>query len=147
MIEFIYGYHQYPEVQSRNLHYDGTVHTRWSNDTTDGTRSFSIKTQRGIRIVHEHRIRKSWADEQFAVDGKEDNEFEDLLDDFGRVDGIFDGKNNWSEVMKELLMTDTYSITEDNDDITVGDDATKFDLAYIVGKKDTWCQTTESART
>ena len=111
------------------------------------TRSFSIRTQRGIRVVHEHRIRKSWADEQFAVDSKEDNEFEELLDNFGRVDGIFDGKNNWSDVMKELLMTDPYSITEDNDDITVGDDATKFDLAYIVGKKDTWCQTTESART
>ena len=74
----------------------------------NGTRSFSIKTQRGIRIVHEHRIRKSWADEQFAVDSKEDNEFEDLLDDLGRVDGIFDGKSNWSQVMKDLLMTDPY---------------------------------------
>ena len=82
------------------------------------TRSYSIKTQRGIRMVHEHRIRKSWADEQFAVDIKEDNEFEDLLDDFGRVDGIFDGKNNWSEVTRDLLATDPYQVTKDNDNIT-----------------------------
>ena len=113
----------------------------------NGTRSCSTKTQRGIRTVHEHRVRKSWVDEQFAVDNKEDNEFEDLLDDFGRVDGIFDGKNIWSKATKALLMTDPYSVTEDNDDINVGEDATKFDVAYIVGKKDTWCQTTESART
>ena len=112
----------------------------------NGTRSFFIKTQRGIRIVHEHRIRKSWADEQFAVDSKEDNKFEDLLDDFGRVDGIFDGKNNWFEVMRDLLTTGPYQVTEDNGDITTGEDAIKFDLAYIVGKKDTWCQTTESVR-
>jgi len=48
--------------------------------------------------------------------------------------------------MRELLTTDPYQVTEDNDDITAGEDAIKFDLAYIVGKKDTWCQTTESAR-
>ena len=48
-------------------------------------RKFTIKTLRGNRIVHEHRIRKSWADEAIEINKDEDAEFEDLLDNSGRV--------------------------------------------------------------
>ena len=112
----------------------------------NGTRKFEIQTQRGIRVVHEHRIRKSWTDERFAVSKHDDSEFEELLDNSGRVDGIFAGKQTWSEVMKSLLETDPYEITGIEDMNMAGDTAVEFDLAYIFGKNENWCQTTESAR-
>ena len=115
-------------------------------DRYHGTRKFTIRTQRGNRVVHEHRIRKSWTDENFEVNKAEDDEFEDLLDDSGRVDGIFDNKHSWAQVMTELLATDPYETAGDTDDNVAGDVATKFDLAFIVSKHDDWCQTTEAAR-
>ena len=48
--------------------------------------------------------------------------------------------------MAELLKTDPYLIAGDNDTHNAGDIAAKFDLAYVVGEQDEWCQTTEAAR-
>ena len=73
-------------------------------------------------------------------------EFEELLDDSGRVDGIFDSKRSWAQVMKELLTTDPYEMADDSDDMVAGDTAKRFGLAFIVGKQENWCQTTEQAR-
>ena len=111
-----------------------------------GTRNFDIKTLRGIRTVHEHRIRKSWTDEQFAVDKDNDDEFENLLDDDGRVDGIFDGKHTWSTIMQRLLQCDPYESVSGTDKRESQDAVSKFDLAYVIGSDENWCQTTESAR-
>ena len=97
-------------------------------------------------MVHEHRIRKSWKDEQFTVSKHDDSEFEELLDNHGRVDGIFAGKQTWHEIMGHLLERDPYEITGIEDMITTEDLAVKFDLAYTVVRDENWCQTTESAR-
>ena len=48
--------------------------------------------------------------------------------------------------MTELLQTDPYLIAGDNDTHNAGDIATRFNLAYIVGEQDDWCQTTGAAR-
>ena len=65
----------------------------------------SGRTARGVHVVHGHKIRKSWTDERFAVSKHDDSEFEELLDNPGRVDGIFAGNQSWLEIMKELGLT------------------------------------------
>ena len=48
--------------------------------------------------------------------------------------------------MTDLLKTDPYVTAGDSDTHNAGDTAVKFDLGYIVGEQDDWCQTTEAAR-
>ena len=115
-------------------------------DKYPGARRFTIETNRGNRVAHKHRIHKSRTDESFAVNKDEDDECEDLLDSSGRVGEIFDSELPWSEVMAKLLETYPYETARDNDDSGAGDTAIKFELAYIVGEQDNWCQTTEDVR-
>ena len=94
-------------------------------------RSFRIRTQRGARWVHEQRIRKAWADNDFSVSPEDDDKFEDLLDDNGRVDAIQDVKriegaqedpDTYTNVVMEKLLKSDPMVPVSEDNTTPADD-------------------------
>ena len=66
-------------------------------------RNYEIATKREKRLIHEHRLCKAWTDDDFQVSKEDDESFEELLDDEGRVDTASGGNRNYSERMHSLL--------------------------------------------
>ena len=101
-------------------------------------RNYTIATKRGRRLIHEQRLRKAWVDDDFAVSTEDDERFEELLDDNGRIDTISGNDRACSEVMVSLLQ-------EEPQGMLVGEtrNSCDVDLAYVAIKR---CKTIDEAR-
>ena len=51
------------------------------------------------RLIHEQQLRKAWTDDDLQVYTEDNERFEELLDDGGRVDTISGEDRNFSEMM------------------------------------------------